>query len=55
VVYYMFIGEDGYGWRLVAANNRVIARSTESDHNERDCLWSINLVKGSGPAPGYKV
>jgi len=41
-------------WTLLAANNRKIADSGESYHNEQDCLHAINLVKGSGNAPVYK-
>lgn len=38
-------------WTLFAANNRKIANSGEAYHNKADCLWAIQLVKGSGPAP----
>jgi len=38
-------------WHLLAGNNRIIATSGESYHNEQDCLAAINLVKGSGAAP----
>jgi uncharacterized protein YegP (UPF0339 family) len=41
-------------WRLKAENGRIIADSGESYHNEQDCLWAINLVKGSSSAPVYK-
>ena len=50
--YEMYVGQDGYWrWRFVAANNRIIAMSSESYHNQNDCLWSVNLVKGSSAAP----
>lgn len=38
-------------WRLVAANNRIIANSGEAYHNRADCLSAIALVKGSAAAP----
>lgn len=38
-------------WRLVAANNRIIANSGEGYHNKIDCLSAINLVKGSANYP----
>jgi uncharacterized protein YegP (UPF0339 family) len=38
-------------WRLLAANNRIIADSGESYYNESDCLEAINLVKGSLISP----
>ncbi len=41
-------------WRLIAANNRIIADSGESYHNKVDCLHAINLVKRSGSAPVYE-
>lgn len=50
--YVMYQDTAGYWrWRFVAANNRIIAVSSESYHNKNDCLWSINLVKGSANAP----
>jgi len=38
-------------WRLIAANNRIIANSGEAYHNKTDCVAAINLVRGSGNAP----
>lgn len=38
-------------WRLVAANNRIIADSGESYHNRQDCLAAIELIKNSKDAP----
>lgn len=56
VAYYIYKDAGGYWrWRFVAANNRIIAVSSESYHNEKDCLWSIGLVKGSSDAPVYKA
>lgn len=50
--YFMYKDNQGFWrWRFVAANNRIIAVSSESYHNESDCLWSINLIKGSSDAP----
>lgn len=41
-------------WRLVSANNRIIADSAESYYNKSDCLHGIDLVKGSQYAPVYE-
>ncbi len=41
-------------WRLLAANNRVIADSGEGYARKSDCLAGIRLVKGSGNAPTYE-
>jgi len=41
-------------WRFIAANNRIIAVSSESYWNQQDCLASIALVKASAPAPVYR-
>jgi uncharacterized protein YegP (UPF0339 family) len=41
-------------WRLYAANNRIIAESGESYHNEGDCDHAIHLVKSSEAAPVKK-
>jgi uncharacterized protein len=38
-------------WRLIAANERIIATSGESYHNEQDCEHGISLVKSSATAP----
>lgn len=37
-----------YRWRLLAANNKIIADSGEAYHNKQDCIAGINLVKGTG-------
>ena len=42
-------------WRLLAANNRIIADSAEGYWNQSDCVSGINLVKGSSQAPVYQV
>lgn len=41
-------------WRLVAANNRIIADSAESYWNKADAQAGINLVKASSGAPVYE-
>ena len=56
MTYYIYRDQSGYWrWRLVAANNRIIANSGEGYHNKSDCLHAINLVKSSGSAPVYEV
>lgn len=42
-------------WRLVAANHRIIAVSSEAYQNKSDCLHAVQLVKGSSAAPVYEV
>ena len=41
-------------WRLVTANNRIIADSGEGYYNETDCDTAIQLVKSSSSAPVVK-
>ena len=54
--YHMYKDTNGqWRWRLLAANNRIIANSDEGYYNESDCLHAINLVKSSSTAPVYKV
>jgi uncharacterized protein YegP (UPF0339 family) len=38
-------------WHLFAANEKIIAESGESYHNEKDCRDAIDLVKSSSNAP----
>ena len=38
-------------WRLVAANNRIVADSGEGYRNRQDCLSAIELIKNSKGAP----
>lgn len=52
--YYWKDGSGQWRWHLEAANNRIIATSGESYHNEQDCLHAIELVKGSANAPVKK-
>ena len=40
-------------WRLVAANNKIIANSAEGYWTKADCLGGISLVKQSYNAPVY--
>jgi uncharacterized protein YegP (UPF0339 family) len=55
MAYWMYKDVQGYWrWRLVAANNRIIANSGEGYANKGDCLSAIYLVQGSGNAPIYE-
>jgi len=55
MTYYYWKDASGqWRWHLVAANNRIIANSGESYHNEQDCLAAINLIKSSNNAPVKK-
>ena len=38
-------------WRLLAANNQIIANSGEGYIKRSDCLHAIELVKSSKDAP----
>ena len=40
-------------WHLKAVNGRIIADSGEGYFNKSDCLYGIELVKGSSNAPVY--
>jgi uncharacterized protein YegP (UPF0339 family) len=53
MAYYVYRSGDQWRWRLVAANNRIIANSGESYFNKTDCLHAIGLVKGSSHSPVY--
>ncbi len=56
MAYYLYKdGQQQWRWRLVAANNRIIANSGEGYWNKDDCLDAINLVKGSYSAPVYEI
>lgn len=55
MAYYMYKDSQGYWrWRLRAANNEIIAVSSESYYNKADCRHSIDLVKASKDAPVYE-
>lgn len=55
MAYYVYKDNAGYWrWRLLAANKRIIADSSESYNNKQDCLTAINLVKLSNSAPVYE-
>ena len=41
-------------WRLVAANNRILADSGESYSSRQACLAGIDLVKRSSTAPVHE-
>ena len=38
------LGGGQWRWRLLAANNKIIADSGKSYHNESDCRHGISLV-----------
>lgn len=40
-----------WGWHLVAANNRIIATSSELYETKAECLEAIDLVKSLSVAP----
>ena len=42
---------DGWRWRLVATNGRIISQSSEAYVAEGDCDRSIEINKGSSAAP----
>jgi uncharacterized protein YegP (UPF0339 family) len=55
MAYHMYRDVNGqWRWRLVAANNRIIANSGEGYYNEMDCLRAINLVATSSGVTVYK-
>ena len=55
MVYWMYRDANNqWRWRLVAANNRIIANSGEGYFNKADCQHAIDLVKGSAVAPVYE-
>lgn len=55
MAYWVYKDRAGYWrWRLVAANNRIVADSGEGYVNKQDCLHGIQLVKGSSQAPVYE-
>jgi len=52
----MYKDQQGYWrWRLLAANNKIIANSGEGYYNKADCRAAIELVKNSKDAPVYEV
>jgi uncharacterized protein len=42
-------------WQLQAANNKIIAVSSESYYNKQDCEHAIDLVKSAWNAPVYEI
>ena len=54
MAYYVYRDANNqWRWRLVAANNRIIANSGEGYFNKADCLHAIDLVKGTLLTPVY--
>jgi uncharacterized protein YegP (UPF0339 family) len=51
-IYKDLVGQ--WRWRLVAANNKIIAVSSEAYWHKSDCQHSIDLVKSSSNAPVYE-
>lgn len=55
MAYYLYKdAANEWRWRLLAANNRIIANSGEGYYNKSDCLHAIELVKGSSTATVYE-
>lgn len=50
-MYYEKYRTDGWRWRLVASNGRIISMSSEAYVGEGDCDRSIEINKGSSAAP----
>lgn len=56
MAYYVYKdSQQQWRWRLVTANNRIIANSGEGYWNKSDCLDAIDLVKGSYSSPVYEL
>ena len=55
-MYYMVYKDTSsqWRWRLVAANLKIIADSSEGYWNKADCLHGISLVKSSNSAPVHE-
>lgn len=48
MIYYYFKDQQGeWRWLLKAGNGRLIAASGEPYEDEQECLYDIELVKGS--------
>ena len=48
MIYYYFKDQQGeWRWLLKAGNGRLIATSGETYEDEHECLYDIELVKGS--------
>lgn len=52
--FHMYLSGGQWRWRLVAADNRVIAKSGESYLDEADCLKAIQIVKDTRATPVYE-
>jgi uncharacterized protein YegP (UPF0339 family) len=56
VSYYLIYRDNNNQWRwhYVAANNKIIAVSSESYWNKADCLNAIGIMKRSGGDDTYE-
>ncbi len=36
-----------FRWRIKSANGKVVASSSESFHNQKDCRYNMELVAGA--------
>jgi uncharacterized protein YegP (UPF0339 family) len=53
--YTIYKDSQGYWrWHLQAANNKIIAVSSEAYWNKSDCEYAIDLVKSAWNAPVYE-
>jgi uncharacterized protein YegP (UPF0339 family) len=51
MTYWIYTSAGQYRWRLIAANNRIIANSGEAYRNRADCVAAIELVRKSTNTP----
>lgn len=42
-----------WGWRLKAANGKIVAIGGESYHNRTDCISAVHLVMNAGPGTSF--
>jgi uncharacterized protein YegP (UPF0339 family) len=55
MAYWMYKDTSGqWRWRLISANNRIIADSAEGYWHKQDCRAAISLVQSSSNAPVYE-
>lgn len=45
--FHVYPAADGYRWRLVARNGRIIAESGEAYTRERDCWRAVDRVRAA--------
>lgn len=50
-----YAAKDGYRWRLLAANHKVIADSGEAYTTRYECRQAIARVRAIAPAAGMVV